>query len=45
LKKLLDEVRKIIKDRAVSIVGVPVAYVPDLLEAIDLLEKRYNKKS
>ena len=43
IKELLDEVRKIIKERAVSIVGVPLAHVGDLLEAIDRLEKQHDK--
>jgi len=39
---IFEEIRKIIKDRAVSIVGVPLVHVPDLLEAIDSLEKKHN---
>ncbi len=41
---LLDEVREIIKEKAVSIANVSLVHAGDLLEAIDLLEERYNKK-
>jgi len=44
MKELLDELRKIIIEKAVSIVGVIVVSAPDLLEAIDLLEEKYNSK-